>query len=150
MTFNQWINKWQISQAAIDDLLQSVVSSGGTSGQSEAVTQQQVRMEHCQIGGRLWRNNCGAYTDERGVPVRYGLANESKKLNSHIKSSDLIGITPHIVAVEDVGQQLGIFTAIEVKKGNWRYTGSAREQAQLKFLLLVMSMGGIGKFSTGR
>lgn len=150
MTITEWAKRWNIRDVAINELLHV----GGTSvflegNKSEAVNQQQVRMDHCKAGGRLWRNNVGAFVDDRGVPIRYGLANESKAVNQSIKSSDLIGITPQIITPEMVGNQVGIFTAIEMKKGGWQYKGTAREQAQLKFILLVMSMGGIGKFSTG-
>ena len=70
--------------------------------------------------------------------VRYGLGNDSAQVNAVLKSSDLIGITP-------VGG-VGIFTSYEIKKPGWRYTGTPREVAQLRWLELVVSLGGIGKF----
>ena len=115
---------------------------------SEAAAQQRVRLEASQKGARLWRNNCGVLEDKTGRPVRYGLANDSPAVNKMIKSSDLIGITPHVVTPQDVGRTLGIFTAIEVKRHGWCFRGQDRETAQLRFIILVLSMGGIGKFST--
>jgi hypothetical protein len=97
-----------------------------------------VRLEATRAGWHLWRNNSGVAYDPRGVPVRFGLANDSAKLNAAIKSSDLIGIKPG-----------GQFVAIEVKRGGWEYSGTKREQAQKKFLDLVAAMGGYAKFSTG-
>jgi len=74
--------------------------------------------------------------------VRYGLGNDSAQVNSRLKSSDLIGITP--VSVN--GNPVGVFTSYEIKKPGWRYTGTPREVAQLRWLELVVSLGGIGKF----
>jgi len=70
--------------------------------------------------------------------VRYGLGNDSAQVNAKLKSSDLIGITP-------VGG-VGVFTSYEIKKPGWRYAGTPREVAQLRWLELVVSLGGIGKF----
>jgi hypothetical protein len=81
--------------------------------------------------------------------VRYGLANDSAALSKCLKSSDLIGITPHTVSAYDVGRLLGIFTSIEVKRPGWKYRGTEREQAQHAWLQLIISLGGIGRFSTG-
>jgi hypothetical protein len=75
--------------------------------------------------------------DERGVPVRYGLANESAKINKIVKSSDLIGISSQ-----------GQFLAIECKRPGWKYTGNEHEAAQLAFITFIHSMGGDAKFVT--
>ena len=80
--------------------------------------------------------------------MRYGLANESKKMNSFLKSSDLIGITPIKVEQEHVGSVFGVFTSIEVKHGGWKYTGRGREEAQERWIKLVVSLGGIGWFAS--
>lgn len=100
-------------------------------------------------GRRLWRNNCGAFQDETGRWIRYGLANESKQMNQEVKSGDLIGITPIIITPAHVGTLMGIFTNIEVKPAGWHYTGAPREAAQKAFIDLVISMGGIAGFVTG-
>jgi hypothetical protein len=100
-------------------------------------------------GARLWRNNCGAFEDETGRWIRYGLANESKGMNQVIKSGDLIGITPIIIMPTDVGRLVGVFTNYEVKPPGWHYIGTPREAAQRAFIDLVVSMGGIADFITG-
>lgn len=146
-----WCKKWGVSQEAIDDLFKmlNVNTESDHSRRSEAANQQQIRLKHCKNGGVLWRNNSGAFMDERGVPVRYGLANDSKKVNSRVKSSDLIGITPYTVTVDDVGNKLGLFTAFEIKRGGWKFSGTNEEIAQLRFLLIVKSLGGLAKFYYG-
>jgi len=100
-------------------------------------------------GDRLWRNNCGGFYDERGRFVRYGLANESAAMNASVKSGDLVGIVRRVIMPEDVGQVIGIFANLEVKRPGWRYTGTPREEAQRAFNELVISLGGIAGFITG-
>ena len=124
----------------------SAVSSGNQPNTPEAKVQQTLRLEAAKRGIRLWRNNNGACKDITGRMVRFGLANDSKKVNARIKSSDLIGITPIKVSQTDVGHTFGIFTSLEVKKSNWEYTDTTREKAQLAWLELVATMGGIAKF----
>lgn len=95
----------------------------------------------------LWRNNVGAYSAPGGRQIRYGLANESKKINITHKSSDLIGITPVTVTAEMVGMKLGVFTALEMKKHDWHPGEDAkREKAQLRFINAVRNAGGLGFF----
>ena len=144
---DQWAADWSISSAALADLRARLTSSiaEGAAGTAEAVVQQAIRLESSRRGMRLWRNNNGACVDNTGRMVRYGLGNDSSKVNKHIKSSDLIGITP----VQVAGRTLGIFTSIEVKRGGWKYKGTAREKAQLAWLELVTALGGIGKFAAG-
>ena len=116
--------------------------TGPADGSAESAVQTRIRLEHTRRGGRLWRNNTGVAYDDRGVPVRFGLCNDSPQVSKICKSSDLIGITrnPHCGC--------GIFTAIECKHPGWRYKGNAHEKAQLTFIELVLSMGGIAKFAT--
>ncbi len=149
----QWANKWCIPQDAIIDLraMLGVTSESSKVPEkvSEAVAQQKIVLDNSMRGFRLWRNNCGAATDARsGRPIRYGLANESKKINSKIKSSDLIGITPIRISPAHVGGLIGVFTSIEVKKPGWKYSGSDREKAQLQWLQLIANFGGIATFAT--
>lgn len=97
-------------------------------------------------GWRLWRNNSGAVTTEDGRHIRFGLANTSAQLNKKIKSSDLVGIAPTLITPEHVGQTLGVFVSIEVKREGWQYKGTPREVAQLRWLELVAALGGIAYF----
>lgn len=115
---------------------------------SESVVQQRTRLEHAQIGP-VWRNNSGACTDETGRLIRYGLGNESAELNAHIKSSDLIAITPTLIQPHMVGYYLGVFTAYEVKPSGWHLTpGDKRGNAQARFHEIVRASCGYAGFVT--
>lgn len=105
---------------------------------NEAEVSVAVRVECSRRGWRVWRNNVGAGTMSDGSFLRFGLANDSQRLNEALKSSDLIGWT-------DTGR----FVALECKTPGWRYTDTPRERAQLAWLQLVARSGGIGKFVTG-
>jgi len=102
---------------------------------SEAVVQAEVRLEASRLGVVLWRNNVGAVYSIDNRFVRFGLANESKALNTRIKSADLVGMMKN-----------GKFLAVEVKKESWIYMGTPRERAQLAFLRIVNTCGGRGFF----
>lgn len=115
---------------------------------SETRAQQEVRLSAALTGTHLYRNNVGALLDARGVPVRFGLANESKEENKVIKSSDLIGWTQVTITPEMVGQTVAVFTSIETKREGWQYKGDAHETAQLKWINLVRSFGGIAGFAS--
>lgn len=153
-SIEQWGVRWGVHPGAISELrmIMGVHDPGpvdtNIKGMSEAAIQQRIRIDSSQHGCRLWRNNNGATLDENGRMIRFGLANDSAKVNKEIKSSDLIGITPRIITAYDVGVTVGIFTSIEVKRPGWGYTAQPREIAQLKWVTLVRSMGGIGKFTT--
>lgn len=109
-----------------------------------------IRLEASRLGGRMWRNNVGAtMVPDEGRMIRYGLANESKKINEVLKSSDLIGVMPVLIEAHHVGTTFGRFTAREIKRPGWRYTGTPREVAQLNFLTLVAAAGGDATFATG-
>ena len=115
-------------------------------GFSETAVQGRTRMNGSAKGMLLMRNNSGAFKDSEGRWIRYGLANDSKRVNEHIKSSDLIGIEPVTIGPQHVGSMLGRFVALECKPGNWKYTGTAREEAQLRFITIVTRYGGRAKF----
>jgi len=143
LTLDAWAARWGLPPQAIQELQDALtVTANHADGKSEAYVQQQVRLETSRRGARLFRNNNGACKSEDGRMVRYGLGNDSAQVNSRLKSSDLIGITP--VSVN--GNPVGVFTSYEIKKPGWRYTGTPREVAQLRWLELVVSLGGIGKF----
>jgi hypothetical protein len=97
----------------------------------------------------LFRNNVGALLDERGIPVRYGLANDSAAMNKRIKSADLIGIRRVTVTPQMVGHVLGLFVSREIKKAGWKYTGNAHEEAQKRWADLIASYGGDAGFASG-
>lgn len=116
---------------------------------SEMATQQRIRLLASQHGTPLLRNNSGASTDDKGRLIRYGLGNDSSKLNKHFKSSDLIGIWPLVVTPEMVGRTLGVFFAVEVKAPGWKFRDSdARAVAQRNFGDWVQRHGGIFTFAT--
>lgn len=116
---------------------------------NESAIQAAIRLEAAKRGIALYRNNVGVLLDRRGVPVRFGLANDSAAVNAHIKSGDLIGIRPVLVTPEMVGTTLGVFVSREVKATGWRYTGTPREAAQQRWIDLVRSYGGDACFATG-
>lgn len=115
----------------------------------ESTVSQEIQIQGPNFACILQRNNSGACIDETGRLVRYGLGNISKKQNDQIKSSDLIGITKIIVTPEMVGRELGIFTAIEVKKEAWNPEKKLdkRERAQQAFITWVKAMGGYAGFA---
>jgi len=114
---------------------------------SESAIQQRVLLEASNRGMTLWRNNVGACRTDDGRMIRYGLANESERMNRSIKSSDLIGITPVLIMPEHVGRLIAVFTAIECKREGWRYSASdERTQAQQRFIEFVQNHGGIAGF----
>jgi len=116
---------------------------------SEAQQQQEIRLESWRRGQPLLRNNSGATQDATGRMIRYGLGNDSAKLNKAFKSSDLIGITPVTITPDMVGQTVGIFTAREIKPLGWTFRqGDDRAVAQLAFIQWVQKLGGIASFAT--
>lgn len=151
MNLNQWAIKWGIPFEAVEDLRQQFgaisTEPSPQAGESEAAIQNRIRLEAGRKGMRIWRNNVGACMDENENFIRYGLCNDSKQMNDAIKSSDLIGIKPVLIGPEHAGLVLGQFMAREVKPGSWKFTGTDREQAQLKFLELVASLGGDAAFA---
>lgn len=116
---------------------------------SETTQQTQIRLAASQMGMHLWRNNNGACYDQNGRLIRYGLGNDSKRINEQFKSSDLIGIMPVVINQEMVGKTIGIFIAVECKSLDWNYKiTTKREIAQQNFIDLVNSQGGLAGFAT--
>jgi hypothetical protein len=98
----------------------------------ETVLQQRIRLA---LGTdpllRIFRNNSGKLPDPRtGRWVQFGVASPG--------GSDLIGWRTITVKPEHVGQQLAVFTALEIKTENGRAT-----DAQRNFLQTVRRAGGI-------
>jgi hypothetical protein len=151
MNIHEWAVKHGVSAAAIHDLkyvygLTALDIPTHVEGKSESAVSSMVRLKADSLGMRLWRNNVGVLKDERGIPVRYGLANDSKKLNERLKSSDLIGWRRILIEPIHVGQYVAQFTSVEVKHEEWKYTATPREEAQLRWLKLVDTEGGYGRF----
>ena len=147
-----WAQRYAVSPQALGELLDIVDPSRKHAVSvlnSEAGVQAALRVAAARQGSSLWRNNNGAgeITDEHGTSrhLRWGLGNDSKKLNKVWKSSDLIGITP--MTSTQAGQTFGVFTAIEVKAPGWKAPKNDRERAQAAFLSTVRAMGGIGSFA---
>ncbi len=115
---------------------------------SESAVQQRVRLEAARFGLQMWRNNSGAFTDDQGRLVRFGLGNDSAAINATIKSSDLIGITPITITPAHLGRVLGVFTAIECKPEGWHMRpGDERALAQQAFHGIVKQIGGFAGFA---
>ena len=150
MTLDQWAQRHSISALALSELM-GVLSPDpvglGAVGSSEGAVQKKVRLATNMTGGLLLRNNSGSLPDRRGVPVRFGLGNDSPKLNKKFKSSDLIGLTPMLVGPADVGRTWGVFTAIETKRPGWVYKGTDQEVGQLFFINIIKARGGIAAFA---
>ena len=143
-----WANRHGVPGNALVELLDIIDPSRpmiSSNAMSEAGVQAGLRVCAANHGAALWRNNNGAAIDETGRHIRYGLGNDSKKLSSKFKSSDLIGVTP--VTSTQAGQTFGVFTAVEVKAPGWQAPKNDRERAQSAFLSVVQSMGGIAMFA---
>lgn len=100
---------------------------------AESNVQNAVRLAAARQGIHLWRNNVGVLLDRRGVPVRYGLANESKQMNQVLKSGDLIGWT-----------STGRFISVEIKD-----TDGIVMPGQEAWRALVEACGGIAIIARG-
>lgn len=147
-----WAMRHGISEAALLDLAETLgagTQPEGRDGGSEARVQSQVRLAAPRHNMRLFRNNTGVLRNEAGTPVRFGLANDSKALNARLKSSDLIGWRRVVITQEMVGATVAIFVALECKHAGWKFKGDEHEIAQLTWLKLVFSEGGIASFTTG-
>lgn len=153
MSLEAWALRHGVSRQALLELramMTPETDPPALPGTSEAAIQNQVRLEASARGCRLFRNNVGAGYLEDGSFVRWGLANDSAALNSKVKSADLIGIRPVLITPEHVGKVIGQFLSREVKAGGWRYTGTDREKAQLKWAELITAMGGDACFAAGK
>ena len=157
MNLFDWGRQWGVPDEAVLDLMRRIGSDGavatlpapGAQHSGEALVQSRIRLEALHSGVWLTRNNVGALLDKRGVPVRYGLANESAQQNDVVKSGDLIGIRPIRIGPEHQGQLIGQFVSRECKHEGWRYTGNAHEKAQLNWINFVLSKGGDAAFASG-
>lgn len=152
MTISDWAKRWGISDNAMYELyvLCGCFDPADPSykGRLEGGISDAQRVSAARTGTILWRNNVGAVMTDDGRMVRYGLCNDSKKLNEKVKSSDLIGIRPVLITPEMVGTTIGQFVARECKRPGWTYKATAREEAQLRFHILVSERGGDAAFAS--
>ncbi len=152
---HEWATAWNVPHACMADLLQrmgmgySAPQVVAVPGASESAVQSRVRIEAAFKGVTLWRNNVGALMDERGVPVRYGLCNDTAALNKQIKSGDLIGIRPVLITAALVGHVIGQFVSRECKRDGWTYDGTPHEVAQAKWNSIITASGGDAAFTSG-
>lgn len=157
MSFEDWARRHP--QAAAD-LIQTLNGMPWpmpeeAAGKSEAWAQQNQRFLIARGGGMSWRNNVGATPakcpecNAPHQPIRFGLANDSAKLNEKIKSSDLIFAVPRKIRPQDVGTTIAQFGGMECKPPGWKYTGKGREPAQAAWLALINKLGGFACFTTG-
>ena len=97
---------------------------------SEGGIQNEIRIALAKAGVMNWRNNTGMLFNKEGTPVRYGLC---------VGSSDIIGIKKVKITEDMVGQELGVFVAIEVKKPK----GKKATENQENFINMVRKHGGL-------
>lgn len=91
----------------------------GDGPHSESNIQARTRLAAVKKHWRLWRNQRGAGKLESGNYIRFGLANDSKKLGDKLKSGDLIGWRPVIITADMVGKCLAQFVSVECKAEDW-------------------------------
>lgn len=152
MGLDAWAARWGVPRGALYELhmitaAEAVPDDIPAMAVTETDVQNLVRLEAGAKGIHLWRNNVGVLRDERGVPVRFGLANDNPKLNAKLKSSDLIGWRPVTIAPHHVGKLIAQFVARECKKPGWTWRGDAHELAQKRFIDEVNLAGGDAAFA---
>lgn len=156
MNLFDWAAKWNVSADALVDLRLMIeghlpvapVPPPSAPEHTEAYVLSSIRLEAARKKIYLWRNNVGAGYSEDGSFMRWGLANDSKKLNEALKSADLIGCRPVVVTPAMVGHTIGQFVSRECKEPGWKYSGTPREKAQLAWAKLILSLGGDAGFAT--
>ena len=149
MNMNQWALKWGVPHEALVELTQmnaTEYAPNQIAEKGEARVQSLVRLEAARKGMYLWRNQNGAFKNDRGRWVRFGLGNDSKQANEICKSSDLIGIRKTLIQPHMVGWVIGQFVAREMKPEGWQFSGTEHEVAQRTFIDLVNANGGDAQF----
>jgi hypothetical protein len=111
-----------------------------------------IRDHYAPVGWRLFRNNSGVLPDKRGVPVRFGLGNETAAINKLIKSHDYIGWAPTLILPDMVGDVIARFVSIEAKPDGWTFPRETNRDAfahcdaQRRWARMVQDEGGIAGF----
>ena len=153
MTLLDWAIKHKIPADALRDLCNSClhVTTDPHDETPEGSVQREIRLEGARAGKYLFRNNRGAgrfaLKNElgqlyEGPHVRWGLANDSKALGDAVKSADLVGFERVNITQEMVGTHIARFLSVEVKRPDWKYSGTLQEIAQVKWATLVNWEGG--------
>lgn len=149
-----WANHWRIPADAMADLRRLYVTAceqelnEDDPINSENRVQSEIRLAAPKNDLLLFRNNVGALLNPSGRPVRFGLANDSKALNTRIKSADLIGIRRLLITQAMVGTYVGQFASVEAKWRGWHEgEDPARELSQKQWATLVHAWGGYARIT---
>lgn len=159
MTFTEWAARWALPQQALTELarlsMPTTHPDSLVGDKSEAYVQSRIRGVEAPLKGvYLWRNQVGAGSlykeadlcdmcrSQRKRPIRWGLANDSSRINEVIKSADLIGLRPLLIQPHMVGMTVGQFVSRECKPEDWEYKGTPHELAQLAWATLINANGG--------
>lgn len=115
-----------------------------------------ARIRASELGMRLFRNNTGVLKNQDGIPVRYGLGNESQKLVKERTFGDYVGITPIVITPEMVGSTVGVFSMLEMKAPDTLVSTikkannhpQSREAAQFRAIKHIRELGGMAWFAS--
>lgn len=94
---------------------------------------QQILLALSDSVTRAFRNNVGALEDKNGRWVTYGLSPGS---------ADIIGIRSIVITPEMVGQTIGVFVSVEVKRPGPDRTDRQRRIAQGNWRDTIKRLGG--------
>ncbi len=115
---------------------------------TESDVQQQIQIEGPGVGCQLMRNNSGAFKDQSGRWIFFGLGNISRVGSTKMKSSDLVGFTRVLITPQMVGTVVAVITAVEVKDPKWKLVPSdKRAHAQANWLNWIKANGGFAGFA---
>lgn len=110
----------------------------------ESAVTSHIRLAAAKLNTPLWRNNRGAFRDDTGRLVKYGLGSEAD-----LSSSDYIGIRPVLITPDMVGQVLGVFTAVEMKAEGFKFNKNDKHLLNQKiFIDIVNQYGGFAGFAS--
>ncbi len=118
---------------------------------SESNIQSRVRLKAVTKRWRLFRNNRGVMFNPNGQPVRFGLANDSKKLAEVLASGDLIGWRPVVITPDMVGKVIAQVVSVECKHEGWTPPADGADdhyESQKRWADLMNGDGGYAVFIT--